>query len=94
MDLNLRKETSYFFSNSIPPRVIFSYILANQRILHTFHLKIKRKKKKIYIYIYIYQGEAAYAYFIQSGKVCCGLMITMIRLEKGRTRVKKMILFE
>ena len=46
MDLNLGKETSYFFSNSIPPRVIFSYILADQRVLHTFHLKIKRRKNK------------------------------------------------
>jgi len=44
--LEFGKETSYFFSNSIPPRVIFSYILADQRVLHTFHLTIKRRKKK------------------------------------------------
>ena len=51
MDLNLGKETSYFFSNSIPPRVIFSYILADQRVLHTIMWINQIRKSKVFAMI-------------------------------------------
>ena len=73
--LNLDKETSFPIRFHIVSYFHIFFLIKESSKPSTYK-KQKRKKDQ--------RGSIFYPKGVLSGKVCCGLKITMIRLEKGR----------